>query len=336
MTSLMPALEDFFGTIARVDAQAASDLLLDLLNDGTPLARITAEVLVPAQVRVGRRWQRGDWSVADEHAATAVTETALAALSQAAQARPAVDAGHAVLACAEGEWHTLPGRMVAAVAGTSDLRITVLGPSMPAEQLGRRLAAGDVDLLALSCTIPANLLGAARCIEAAQEHAVPVVVGGRAFGNSPERAYALGADAWSDDPAAALASIPSLAGRRREIPAEVLLLDAPDEGALTLTYERLVAAFPRLAGQSSYERARTTEDLRWMARFTAAAVLTEDRTVVIELLRWLCDLLTGRVPTAVITTSAHLLASTVEPFAPRGALLLHESADLVDQPGGSA
>lgn len=68
--------------------------------------------------------------------------------------------------------------MAAAVAAAGDVRVTVLGPSMPADQLGRRLEAGDVDVLALSCTLPTNLLGAARCVIAAHRVGVPVIAGG--------------------------------------------------------------------------------------------------------------------------------------------------------------
>jgi len=284
-------------------------------------------------VRVGQKWEAGEWSIADEHAATAVAETAVAALTHAGRTRPGPGpgAGHVVLACAEGEWHTLPARMVAAVAATGDLRVTVLGPSLPADQLGRRLAAGDVDLLALSCTIASNLIGAARCIAAAHAHRVPVIVGGRAFGADPRRGHAIGADAWAADGTALLAALPKQAERVCDIPAEVLQLDAVEAGVLALTYDRMVATFPRLSQQSTYQRQQTLDDLRWMARFTAAAVLADDAVIVDDLLDWLRRLLADRVPPAVLATSAHLLAESVEHFAPRGARTLHEAAERVER-----
>lgn len=206
--------------------------------------------------------------------------------------------------------------------GTGD----VLGPSLPADQLGRRLASGDVDVLALSCTRPTNLLGAARCIAAAHDADVPVVVGGRAFGKTPHRAYAIGADAWAANPAVLQETPVARVGRSCDVTMEVLLLNGIDDSLIALAFDRIVAAFPRLSQMTLWQQERTREDLRWMAKYAAAAVLTSDPTVVDELLAWLTRLLGDRVPPTVIATSAHLLADTVEPDAPQGAAVLRGAA----------
>jgi methanogenic corrinoid protein MtbC1 len=328
-------LDDYFKTVASVDAAEASRIVLGMLDEGTSVERITTEVLAPAQVRVGELWQQGRWTVADEHAATAVTETALSALTTATSRPRSPQARHVVVACAEGDWHTLPARMAASVGASGDTRVTVLGPSVRADDLGRRLAADTVDLLALSCTLPANLLGAARCVQAAHDAGVPVLAGGRAFGRTSHRAHAIGADAWAEHPGALLEPTPALTGRETRIPGEVVLLDAVDDACVELAYDRLLAAYPRLQAMRVYEQRRTREDLRWMARFTAAAVLTDDDTVLDDYLGWLCGVLEGRVSAEVITTSAQVVADTVEPFAATGARLLREATDRL-QDSGSA
>ncbi len=325
MTVVDNPFETYFRTVADVDAARASEFVLDMLDEGTPIARITTEVLAPAQRRVGELWEQGRWSVADEHAATAVTDMALSALAAAAGRRRAGQGRHVIVACAEGEWHTLPARMAATVAASGDLRVTVLGPSMPADHLGRRLAAGDVDLLALSCTLPPNLLGAAHCVRAAHEAGVPVIAGGRAFGSTSRRARAIGADAWAADAAELVGAAPVLGQRDTVIPSEAVLLDAVDDVTVSMAYDRLVGAFPRLQTMTAFQQARTREDLRWMARFTGAAVLTDDATVLDEFLMWLCGLLDGRVPAEVIAVSAQVVADTVEQFSPGGAGLLREA-----------
>jgi methanogenic corrinoid protein MtbC1 len=319
-------LEQFFRTVANVDAVGAIDVVMELLESGAVPTQIIREVLGPAQVRVGELWEQGKWSVADEHAATAVTETALAALSAATTRRTAAQR-HVVVACAEGEWHTLPARMAAsAVAASGDVRVTMLEPSLPAEQLGRRLAAGDVDLLALSCTLPTNLIGAARSIAAAHATGVPVIAGGRAFGPTPRRAEAIGADTWAADASDLLGPVPDLTGISTAVPLEALLLDGVSDSTVALAYDRMIGAFPRLEAMTPFQQARTREDLRWMARFTAATVLTADATILDEFLSWLGRLLAGKVPVPVLATSAHLVADVVEPQAPVAAQLLHEAA----------
>lgn len=327
MTVADDRAEAYFSALAGVDATRASDVVLDLLYEGSPVDRITSEVLAPAQVRVGELWAQGRWTVADEHAATAVTETALSALSAATSRRRGTRPRHVVVACAEGEWHTLPARMAATVAASGEVRVTVLGPSVPADHLGQRLAAGDVDVLALSCTVPPNLLGAARCVRAAHQAGVPVIAGGRAFGSTPRRAHAVGADAWAADPGVLAGPTPPLAGRDPVISNEAELLDAVDDGTVAMAYERLLAAVPTQQHLPPLQQARTREDLRWMVRFAGAAVVTSDETVLDEYLAWCGALLGGRTPRQDIATSALLVADTVEAFAPSGALLLRRAAD---------
>jgi methanogenic corrinoid protein MtbC1 len=320
------SLDAYFRSLTDVDAFGATDLVLGLLDDGTRVESITSDVLVPAQIRVGQMWEQGQWSVADEHAATAVTETALLALSAAA-GRPHKGSGqHVAVACGEGEWHTLPARMVSTVAAGSDIRVSMLGPSLPAEHLGRRLQAGDIDLLALSCTMPTNLIGAARSVAAAHDAGVSVLVGGGAFGGTPLRAHAIGADAWADDPAALFAAIPPLSGRSCDIPPEVLALDAVKPGTVEGAYERMTGGFSELTRMPPSRQTQMREDLSWMARYSAAALLTGDETILDDFLSWLCRRLDEPVHAAVIATGAALLADALEPGAPSGAELLRGAA----------
>jgi methanogenic corrinoid protein MtbC1 len=324
-------LERYFQTVADVDAVGATDVVMNLLESGAPAAQITGEVLGAAQVRVGELWEQGVWSVADEHAATAVTETALAALAAATTRRSGAQR-HVVMACAEGEWHTLPARMAASiVAASADVRVTMLGPSLPAGHLRRRLGAGNVTLLALSCTLPTNLIGAARSIAAAHDAGVPVIAGGRAFGQTSRRAEAIGADAWAADGSDLVGPVPNLTGIDSEVPLEALLLDGVSDSTIALAYDRMIGAFPRLETMTPFQHARTRDDLRWMARFTAATVLTADVTILDEFLSWLGRLLADKVPVPVLATSAHLVADVVEPQAPIGAQLLHKAAERFEE-----
>lgn len=337
MTGPADASAEYFRAVKAVDVQAASELVIEMLDAGTPLERITTDVLAPAQVRAGQLWETGAWSVADEHVATSITEAALSSLTHAAMPRRRTPSRHVAMACAQGERHSLPARMAAAVAGANgEVRVTMLGASLPAEQLHRRLSQGDIDVLALSCTMPTNLIGAARCIAVAHQLEVPVIAGGRAFGSSSRRAWAIGADGWAADADALRGPLPVLAGRRCTISPEVLLLDAVDEAVIDLALDRVMDAFPRLSDLSRSRQARTREDLVWMARFTAAALLTGDASIVEELLVWQRGLFRGAVPATVVSASARLLADTLEQQTPSGAAVLRRAAATVDDdPAGA-
>lgn len=316
------SVQDLLCLLGSADAAGACALTTDLLALGHDVEAVVTDLLGPAQEEVGRLWQEGLWSVADEHAATAATESALGAAVLSVRAvRPS--GLHVAFACAEGEWHALPARMAAAVAGSRGARVTVLGGSMPAAQLERRLAAGDVDVLALSCTLSTRLLGALRSVEAAHAVGVPVVAGGRAFGTTPHRALAVGADAWSLDPADLVAGPPPLRGDRVEVLPEVLLLDAPGPHLLDEAERRLAVVAPAVVPPGDPSRASVLADL---LRHTAAAVLTGDPTVLQEGLDWYAARDLAALPAALVARAAVELAEGVAHEAPLGAAALRAAA----------
>lgn len=327
-TTQMTDFDRYFAALSTADAAAAVDVLDTAGARGTARRHLLRDVVIPAQRKVGELWFDGSWSIADEHAATAVSEQAVSLLCP-----PSARAGAAVrvvLACAEGEWHTLPARLAAELGRSEDVDIVFLGASLPASQLQRHLVATGADVLALSCTMATNLIGAARSIDAAHEVDVPVVVGGRAWGSGDHRARRLGADLRPADAEALTGGLAQLERRqeRVELEREALMLDAPPPELLQLALDRQTAAMAWMRSMTPFQRARTLEDLGWLARHAAAAVACDDPTVLSEVLEWLLALLTPRgVPAGAVLDSCYYLADAVEPDAPLAAAVLRLEAD---------
>lgn len=327
----MTELDAYFSALAAADAAAAVAVMDDAASRGLSRRQLIRDIVVPAQRKVGQMWFDGEWTVADEHAATAVSEQALTLL---APPRPVLSpTTRIVVACAEGEWHTLPARLAAELTRAEDVDVVVLGGSIPAEHLMRRLRDSGADVLALSCTMPTNLIGAARSIAAAHSEGLPVIVGGRAWGTGQLRAQALGADLHLEDAGDLLAALeevaePVLGAAAPMLPTEALLLDAPSEQVLQLALDRQCAATPWMQKMSAFQLARSLEDLSWLARHAAAAVACQDPTIVTDLLDWLLGLLTPRgVPVGAVVDSCYFLADAVEPDAPQAAGILRAAAD---------
>lgn len=326
----MSTYDAYFAAVATADPVRAVAALDEALDRGEPHDSLVG-VVARGQREVGRLWFEGRWTVADEHAATAVAEQALAMIAPPRAAAPG--AARVVLACAEGEWHTMPARLAAALARTPELDVVPLGGSVPAEHLARHLRGARPAALALSCTMATNLVGAARTIAAAHEEGVPVVVGGAAWGPGRHRADRLGADLRLDDPAAlgrAVAALDVLPAREPEgLPVEAMLLDEPRHETLLRALERHGAASAWVRRTSEYARQRTVEDLRLLCRYAAAAIACDDPTVLREMLAWLVELLAPRaVPAAVVLDGCGHLADAVEAETPSGARLLRAEAEL--------
>lgn len=205
------------------DLTAAVALATGLLDEGISFEVLVTEVLAPVQTELGRRWVVGDLTVADEHAATAATESLVAIIAGTV----APDEGPAVVVtCAAGDSHSLPARVVAATLALGGFRPLFLGASMPAADLGEYVAHQRPIALAISVSMPSALIAVARSAAAGHEHAVPVVVGGRAIGGSASRATRLGADAYAADPSEAVEVVSAWSRRSPETLARPAVLHA--------------------------------------------------------------------------------------------------------------
>ena len=147
------------------DAGAAYGYVSELLGRGVSFPDILFGVLAPLEAEVGQRWQQGDFSISEEHAVTATLETVVALLAGSFDSAP--DARRVVVACAEGDVHSLAARMIAAHLVFLGWRVSFLGPSQPADDLGAYLQENPPEALVLSCTLAAALPGARASIRAA-------------------------------------------------------------------------------------------------------------------------------------------------------------------------
>jgi methanogenic corrinoid protein MtbC1 len=71
----------YLGLIGDGDEYAAVELVSSLLDVGVLPQRIMIDLIGRAQNRVGELWAANEWSIAREHAATAISERALAAVA---------------------------------------------------------------------------------------------------------------------------------------------------------------------------------------------------------------------------------------------------------------
>ena len=102
-----------------------------------------------------------------------------------------------MVACAEGDWHSLPAQMFAEMLRAEGFAVAFLGASTPADHVAAFLSRQRPDALAVSCNLALFFGGVTRLADAAHRHDIPVLAGGRALGRDPRRAARLGADAWA-------------------------------------------------------------------------------------------------------------------------------------------
>jgi MerR family transcriptional regulator, light-induced transcriptional regulator len=184
------------------DVGAARSAVEAALEAGVPVADIYLGVLQPALYEVGRCWAVGNFSVAEEHSATAVTQSVLGMLGPRMRTAPK-DGRLAVVTGSPEERHALGVQMVADFLESDGWEVLNLGASTPARDLAQLVDMERPDVVALSTSTPAGLPGAAEAVQAlvALDARPLVVLGGQLWhGRARADAGMLGADLVVDDP----------------------------------------------------------------------------------------------------------------------------------------
>jgi methanogenic corrinoid protein MtbC1 len=325
-------VEEFAEAVARMDVAAGRAVITRLLADGADPIGVIDQVIVPSQREVGLRWQRAEWSVAQQHAAT---EVAMAAAEVVRQRLPPLSLrhGHVLLACAEREWHGLPVSLIALAIRAAGWETTVLGAGVSPLRLGRYLHELGPDATAISCSVLASLPTTRRFIEASSAAGVPTLVGGAAFGSDARRADALGASAWASSARGAVHAlqglplvVPPVPMLSRELTTELAALREQHPNMLLEIGARW-QPFGRQAPEtrlpdSPAEVARDCIDQSLHA--VAAALLTDDESVLVETRDWVVALLSARgVPRSdeCAAELAELLATKLREYPRADALL---------------
>jgi len=150
LTELATELET---ALARFD-ESAAHAALDRLFSAFRLQTVLREVVLPFLAELGRRWERGEATVAQEHFASNLLRGRLLGL-----ARGWADAAgpRAVLACAPGELHDLPLISFGLALAARGWSITYLGPDTPIATIKETLVGRERPLVVISAVSAARL-----------------------------------------------------------------------------------------------------------------------------------------------------------------------------------
>ncbi|MFL6164446.1 MAG: B12-binding domain-containing protein [Jatrophihabitantaceae bacterium] len=303
MTAVAAAgVEEFSDAVTAMDPAAGRAVVRRMLADGADPLGVIDQVIVPSQHQVGLRWQRAEWTVSRQHAATQVAMAAAEAVRQHLAPLPR-RRGHVVLACAEREWHALPITLIALAFRTAGWETTVLGAGVSSLRLSRYLHELGPDATAISGSVLSSLPTSRRFVEASSAAGVPTVVGGAAFGLDARRADALGATAWASSARGAVHALDGLplavrpvAPLPRELAGELAALREQHSSMRLEIAARWQPFGARLAAgrrpDSPAEVVRTCIDQGLHA--VAAAVLTEDPSVLAATRAWTGAVLSAR------------------------------------------
>lgn len=344
--------------VIDADEHTAAGVVHAALADGADEETLLLEVIAPVQERVGVEWAADRISVAQEHAATAISERIVASLAlRRDSGRRTANRGRVTVSCVDGEWHAFPARLVAEVLSLHGRRVDYLGAQTPTQHLVAHLHLTNPDAVLLSGSIPTHLPAAHAAITACQAIGVPVLAGGRAFGPDGRYARALGADRWAADARAAVAVLdegmarPGASGARQAVDdlphladQEYTMVVQSRPRLVKQTLADLEDRFPAMRAYDDDQREHTAEDVAHIVGFLATALYVDDPDLFTAFLTWTADILEARhVPARSLLTALDILAGQLHDFPralhliERGGLALRErSTRPVPGPGTPA
>lgn len=178
-------VRSYLDALRAADVAGAYRISSGALERGMSLAALYQRVITPAMHELGRLWEEGAITIADEHLATAVTNRVLSAIRplQPLEQPPRSASGKplALLALVQGEQHTLGLRMAADLLEDGGYRVAYLGADVPTEALLQAVRTLSPDLLALSATTTESTGRLEEAVEAVHQERpqLPRVIGGQ-------------------------------------------------------------------------------------------------------------------------------------------------------------
>jgi len=194
--------EVYLHAILSGNRRTATTVVEEALARDTDILDIYLHVIQRAQQRLGELWAANRISVAQEHMASAVTQSVLShlypRLPEAETSR-----GVAVVTGVQGELHQIGANMVADVLEADGWDVRFLGTQMPHRGILERVRAEEAVLVGISATMLFNLPSVADLIADLRalelERPLRILVGGSAFRHTGDAWKGMGAHASAPD-----------------------------------------------------------------------------------------------------------------------------------------
>lgn len=164
--------------------KTALELMMQAVMAGHPVIDLYTAVLQEALYEVGRLWETGYITVADEHLATAITQFVMANLYQHLEVS-ATRRGTVVVTGVEGEFHQVGANMVSDLLEADGWEVIFLGCNVPAAHVVETVRHHRPQILGISATLQGNVPAVVQLAGMVRwelgEKAPAILLGGGAF-----------------------------------------------------------------------------------------------------------------------------------------------------------
>lgn len=173
---------DYFDALLKGNRSRCLEIVQSLLDNEVEIKSIYLEIFQTSLYEIGEMWERNRISVATEHLATSITESALGLMQPLLFTRERVGK-KALVSCVANEFHQIGGKMVADIFELHGWDGYFLGANTPLKDLIQMIEEKRPNVLCLSLSIYSNLPGLLTAIENVKKSFphLEILVGGQAF-----------------------------------------------------------------------------------------------------------------------------------------------------------
>jgi methanogenic corrinoid protein MtbC1 len=204
MVSSMPRGERqdrFLNALLRGDRQTALEMSREEAVGPSELERFYEETMKPSMYRIGEMWERGDITVSEEHLASALGNMIVS--SQYIQVMQDLEPhkGRVLVTVSANEYHVLGAQILANSLEANGWEVDFLGANTPPSDLVRYIEEKTPDIVAISATMPFNLLHVQEIVDrirnVCQAERPWIMLGGLAFVSQHDLAVYMGGDGYA-------------------------------------------------------------------------------------------------------------------------------------------
>jgi methanogenic corrinoid protein MtbC1 len=163
--------------------------------------KMFSKIMTPSMYEIGRYWESGTISVAEEHIASSIVSRCITHLyTSIRMPRRREDSPRALVTASPGEYHQLGAMMLSDCLERDGWVVRFCGANTPASDFLELARAFRPQVVAISVTMPYNLVEAQQLIRSLRRDQITgnaaVLVGGQAFLMDERLVETVGADAF--------------------------------------------------------------------------------------------------------------------------------------------
>ncbi len=148
---------DFFNALTQGDKHHCKEIFVSLAENGTDIKDIYINLIQRSLYRIGKMWEEGKISIAEEHMATKITEYLVDISSQ--YFTPAPSCGKTIVITGiDKDFHDIGARMVSSIFELHGWNTVFLGGNTPKREVLALIGNTRPDVLGITYSLYINFL----------------------------------------------------------------------------------------------------------------------------------------------------------------------------------